>query len=139
MRIDSYCVRLCSFLVSCLVVLAIVFNYSFLFVILAVDFFIRGFISQRYSPLSMLSAFALRVIGVTPKFIAADQRYFASKLGFLMSIACFAFSIFKLTTLLMIFAANLILFPLLDALANFCLGAFIYRRLGSIHARPQLK
>lgn len=95
--------------------------------LLAVDFFIRGFIHPRFSPLAQLSKFlSSRLFTAKDKQIFSTPKRFAAKIGLILSILAV---VFALTDLTIYAAATLLLlgtFSFLECFLRYCAGCKIF-------------
>ena len=121
--INENTARLTALLV---LVLAIVYAFTgsvWIFIVLALDFFIRGFTSYaRYSILGRLAkAFPLK-----EKSVDAAPKKFAAKLGFTMSLLIVILNLSGQVTVSIYTTLLLYVFAALESLAAICVGCYIY-------------
>ncbi len=125
-RVDSNGVRIVAGLT---VVGAALFAWTqswWLAGLMAADFFIRGFVNPRLSPLGRFSGAVLALLGVSRRPINAGPKMFAAKLGFAMTSAMTLFSILGLWLPGLAFAVTLGLFATLEGALGVCVGCKMY-------------
>ena len=125
-QVDENAARINALLSAFTVVLFWVTSYKFIIVLLAVDFFIRGFIDPLYSFNTAISKSILRIKKSKPKLIDGSPKIFAAKLGFYMSISIVVLSIYDSQIIATIFGVLLIFFALLEGVLGYCVGCKIY-------------
>ena len=112
--------------------------YKWIILILAVDFFIRGFLKPSYSFYSAISKTILRIFKIKPLMVNAGPKIFAAKIGFVFCcmIAVFYFLNFQETSL--IISSIFVFFAALEAIFRFCVACrvypFIYKIIGGAKA-----
>ena len=121
--INENTARLTAFLVLTLAVIYAVTGFIWIFVVLAADFFIRGFTSyNRYSIIGrIVKAFPLK-----EKSVDAAPKKFAAKLGFIMSLVIVILNFSGLVTASIYTTLLLSVFAALESLAAICVGCYIY-------------
>lgn len=138
-QVDQNACRLVAAFVVALGGLAIFFKPSVIFLLLTVDFVVRGCGQPDLSPLSRLARFAIRSLGVSPKPTDAAPKMFAARIGSVLSLLA---AILLLTGPVVAGAAVgsvLIACASLEALVGVCLGCRMYmllpRRIAEALAR----
>jgi len=92
------------------------------FLYLAVDFFVRGLLSVSGSPISVVSRTAARRFGLTPRLANAGPKIFAARLGLLCSTAATVLYLLEMSTAGDVVAGMLCVCAALEAFFGLCLG-----------------
>lgn len=103
---------------SLAVVLLLVFLFSpmkWIILIVAADFFIRGFLKAAYSPFAAVSKKLLTLFNVQPVMIDAAPKIFAARVGFLFSCLLTVCWLLHLDTAAMIIGLMFTVCALLEA------------------------
>ena len=135
-QLNEKSIRIGAGLVLFLAVSAIIFHNIWIFIILAVDFFIRGFTAYPISPVSFLSKFIEKILRFNPIWVNAGPKIFAAKIGFLF---CLTVSILYFKKLYLpgdIVAAVLCVCAGLESFFSVCLGCHFYAillKLKNVH------
>jgi len=118
--------RIVAFFVIVTVSLGMYFKSPIMFVILAIDFFIRTFTDGEYSPLKNISKKLSAYLKVPKKEIDAAPKKFAVGMGlvFCIIIAGLLFGQYNLYA--DVLAVVLLICAGLEGLKGFCLGCIIY-------------
>ena len=135
-RVDSNGVRLVALLT---VMGAALFAWTqawWLAGLMAADFFVRGFVSPRLSPLGRFSGAVLFSLGVSRRSINAGPKMFAAKLGFAMTFAMTLFSFFGLWLPGLALAVTLGLFATLEGALGVCVGCKMYSLFSRLNPHP---
>jgi hypothetical protein len=121
--------RVVAFLVLKLTALCFIFTSLSIAVFLLVDFTLRAFNLNKYSPLALIAGFLVKLLQLNNKPVDRAPKRFAAFVGlsFMMMISVALFTDFIITArallgVLMIFAA-------LESLAGFCAGCYVYSYL----------
>lgn len=128
-QINEKAARINASLVIIGVMLFIYTPAKWMLFILGIDFFIRGFISPRFSPFSMLSKFITDILKMPPLLINAGPKIFAAQLGFAICVSILLFYILDLNTVGNIFGFSLVLCASLEAFLGYCVGCKIFSLL----------
>ena len=131
-QINGKVSRLNAFFSLIILILFIFTNMKFLIILLGIDFLLRASFKGKYSMISTLSKYLLRLFKVKPNMINAGPKIFAARIGFLF---CFLIAIFYLANL--IFITNILSFIImtlfsLELFFGFCLGCKVYSLLYSL-------
>jgi hypothetical protein len=97
-----------------------------LFYVLGADFFLRGFISPKCSPVAVLNVWLLNALGIKPQMTDAARKVFAARVGFLFCVIVVLFEWAGKAFASVIFAGALGFFAGLEAFLGFCLACQIY-------------
>jgi Domain of unknown function (DUF4395) len=125
-QLNEKSIRIGAGLVLCLTVFAIIFHNIWIVILLAIDFFIRGFTRYPISPVSFISKFIVKVFPFKPSLVNAGPKIFAAKIGFLF---CLTVSILYFKNLYLpgdIVAAVLCVCAGLESFLSVCLGCHFY-------------
>lgn len=140
LQVNENAARMNAFLVALAVTAFLLFRDMWIVLILAVDFFIRGFLKPSYSPLAMLSKAILKTIHARNKMVNAAPKMFAAKIGFILCIAIMTFGLSGVHSAALITGMVIIFFAALESLWGYCVGCkmhtilyktFIFRDYGS--------
>jgi len=135
-QLNEKSIRIGAGLVLFLAVSAIILHNILIFFILAVDFFIRGFIPHSISPVSFLSKFIGMIFNFNPTWVNAGPKIFAAKIGFLF---CLTVSILYFKNLYLpgdIVASVLCLCAGLESFFGVCLGCHFYTIVLNLRNTP---
>jgi len=135
-QLNEKSIRIGAGLVLFLAVSAIILHNIWIFFILAVDFFIRGFTPYSISPVSFLSKFIGKIFILNPTWVNAGPKIFAAKIGFFF---CLTVSILYFKNLYLpgdIVAAVLCLCAGLESFFGVCLGCHFYTIVLNLRNTP---
>ena len=125
-QVDANLVRINAMLVAILAIAFIFFKLNLFAFLLVVDFFIRIFISQKYSYMLIVAKLIKKTFGISTIKTDAAPKKFASMFGLVFSILIVLLSLIGFVKLTTIVAVILIICALLEAIFNYCLGCQIY-------------
>ncbi len=125
-NVDENKVRFTAFLVLVIAITYLAIGNWLLIAILLVDFALRAFNLNVYSPLAILGGAVINQIKLKPKPVDRAPKRFATFVGlvFLAAILTAHVTGFLLTARLV--SGVLILFAALESLAGFCAGCYVY-------------
>ena len=126
MRMNEKSIRIGAGFVLLLAVSGVILHNVGIFIVLAVDFFIRGFTRYQISPVSFISKLLVNVFAFKPNWVNAGPKIFATKIGFLF---CLTVSILYFKNLYLpgdIVAAVLCVCAGLESFFSVCLGCHFY-------------
>jgi hypothetical protein len=126
--VDEQVVRLIAAQVAIIAGLSLAFNWIFPIFLLAADFGLRAFTLQP-SPLAAVARIIADLLKLKTKPIFAAPKKFAAAVGFVFSLAISVLLILKLETAAYIVGGILVLFALLEAVFNVCVGCYVYNWL----------
>ena len=110
-----------------LAILALVTQWRWVPVVMAIGFALRVMAGPRFSPLGQL---ATRVIAPrlgTPKIVPGPPKRFAQAIGFIFTTAASVAAIgFAATTLATVLLSILLVFALLESVVGFCAGCYAF-------------
>ena len=126
MQLNEKSIRIGAGLVLIVAVSGIILHNIWIFAVLGLDFFIRGFTRYPVSPVSIISKFIAKVFLSKPILVNAGPKIFAAKIGFLF---CLAVSILYYQNLYFpgdIAAVVLCVCAGLESFFSVCLGCYFY-------------
>lgn len=136
-RVDENCARLCSSLVVGILAAGSLLAESwgpYMAAVLALDYFIRGFIRPSLSPVCAATHALVRGLGIQPRYVNAAPKMFAAKLGFFFAAAFATFLFLRIHPAAYAAAGMFGACALLEAAFGFCVGCKIYGVLiGLLH------
>lgn len=124
--VDERGSRISAFIVVLVSCISLYLDVPILFALLAIDFFIKGFVQIKKSPLAYIVRGIITALSLSPKPTNAGPKQFAAKIGFILSVLAFVLGFlgYKLAFLICGFA--LIIAAGLQAFIGFCVGCLIY-------------
>lgn len=125
LRVNENVARATAFLIALLVVSYIIFPNPYILLFLAVDFYIRGFTTLKYSPLSWLAAKINAAFNWPAHITDKAKKIFAARIGFIFTAAMLLF-LFISPAVSIVLGLILAAFALLEALLNICVGCLVY-------------
>jgi hypothetical protein len=125
--VDENVVRLNAFFVFTIGLIFVIAPSPFLIGFLLIDFFIRAFWQQKFSPIRFISLSANKALKRAPAMVNAAPKVFAAKIGFFSCLIILIASLIPnahlaarlLMGLLMVFAA-------LESFFKYCVGCKMY-------------
>jgi hypothetical protein len=122
-------VRVVAFLVLKLAALCFIFTSRSIAVFLLVDFTLRAFNLNKYSPLAFIAGFLANLLQLNNKPVDRAPKRFAAFVGlsFMVMITLALFTDFILTARVLL--GVLMVFAALESLAGFCAGCHVYSYL----------
>ena len=100
--------------------------YKLIILILAIDFFIRGFLNVSYSFYSAISKIILRVFKIKPIMVNAGPKIFAAKIGFIFCCMIAVSYFLNSHKISLIIGSIFVFFAALEAIFRFCLACRVY-------------
>lgn len=100
--------------------------YKWIILILAIDFFIRGFLDLSYSFYSTLSKTILRIFKIKPLMVNAGPKIFAAKIGFIFCCIIAVSYLFNFQIISLIICSIFVIFAALEAIFRVCIACKIY-------------
>lgn len=127
-RVQEAAVRGIAFLVLIAVLITLLFDTILPMYVLAVDFFIRAFVSGRFSLLALLSRKGVsQLLRFKKRMITARPKKFAAGIGFALSSAALILGgAFDYELWYVALVGILGLFSALEAFFSFCAGCRIF-------------
>lgn len=135
-QIDGNVARLNGFISLIFIALG---SYNNLFwILLTIDFTLRSFVI-RYSPIANFSKLILNNLKITAKPIDAAPKFFAAKIGLMMSIILIVISLLGYTNTAFYFSIFFSIPVFLETFLGFCLGCQMYSILMKLNViKPKL-
>ncbi len=128
-RVDTQMVRAISVLISITAILFLLTSNIFLAYLLLIDFSLRLFRKNNFSPFFQLSLVILRLLNIQPRLSDEAPKRFALYLGWGMSIMIVLFVAFGAAKLAAVFIAILFFCSSLEMFFEFCVGCKVYHYL----------
>lgn len=125
-KINENVVRLTSGFAAAAILLVLFGPWQWLILIVAADFFIRGFWEPKYSLFASISTTILALLKVRPVLVDAAPKIFAARTGFLFSCLLLAAWLLNLGTAAMIIGLIFTACALLEAVFKFCVACMVY-------------
>lgn len=125
-------VRLIALQVFIVSIAIFIFQHWLLIILLTVDFFLRSFDLNKFSPLAAISAGIIRLFSIGVKPINQGPKRFAARIGLIFSIAILLSYYAGYPTVVASLAAVLITFSFLESFFSFCAGCHVYTYLKKI-------
>jgi hypothetical protein len=119
-------VRLIALQVFIVSIAIFIFQHWLLIILLTVDFFLRSFDLNKFSPLAAISAGIIRLFSIGVKPINQGPKRFAARIGLIFSIAILLSYYADYPTVVASLAAVLIMFSFLESFFSFCAGCHVY-------------
>jgi len=125
-QINEKAARVNGALTVALLVVFILTPFKWIAPVLCVDFFIRGFLKPKFSPLAAISKTILKICKSAPKMTNAGPKLFAAKLGCIFSIIVTGLTYSGLQLPAVIVAGVFAFFAFLEAAFGFCVACKVY-------------
>lgn len=125
-QVNENVARFNAFFILLFVSLYFLTNAWIIIVFLLFDFFIRGFLEGRKSPLKALSKMLTKKLRIKPLMIDGAPKEFAAKIGFSLICLMIVFIIFELVTFTIITGSMLLFFSFLESIFGFCVACRLY-------------
>ncbi len=119
--------RINALLVVGLLVGYVLNSHVLLMIFLVIDFFMRGFLKGRKSPLAFISIKLHNLFRWdNEKRINKAPKIFAARLGFVFTMLILVFHVLQIPILVNVFSIMLIFFAFLECALNFCVGCWVF-------------
>lgn len=128
-RIDTHMVRAISVLVTITAILFLLTSHILFAYLLLIDFSLRLFRKNNFSPFFQLSLAILRALNIQPKMSDEAPKRFALYLGWAMAILIVLFIAFGAVKFATLFVVVLLSCSALEMLFEFCVGCKLYQYL----------
>lgn len=128
-RVDTQMVRAISVLVTITAILFLMTANVLFAYLLLIDFSLRLFRKNRFSPFFQLSLVILRALNIQPRMSDEAPKRFALYLGWGMSIMIVSFVALGFAKYATAFVAILFICATLEMLFEYCVGCKIYQYL----------
>lgn len=123
--VNGNVVRLVALQVIIVTLLALFYHYSFLLIILALDFAFRSF-AHLPSPLALTGKAVSLALGQKAKPVFAPPKRFAATIGFVLSLAASAFLFTGFEGIAYSIGGVLVFCAFLESAFNVCVGCYLY-------------
>ncbi len=120
-------VRLIAFFVLLSVILYWLTDSIIVPFFLVIDFSLRSFDLGKYSPLGLISDWAVQTFKLPVKPVYLPPKRFAARIGLAFSIAILVLHVLEINTI--IISSILAFFAALESLLGFCAGCYVYSLL----------
>jgi hypothetical protein len=125
LRVNESVVRGVAFAIALIAGLYAYTGNVYLILLLLVDFYIRAFTTLRYSPTSWLIGRVVQTLELPVVLIDKAPKLFAARVGFLFSVTILLlYFVHPLSSV--VISLVLIIFALLEAVFNICVGCLVY-------------
>ena len=122
-------VRITAFLVLLAALTFLFTGYWPIALLLALDFYLRGFGYGAYSPLFALSGWLSKRIVISVKLVDRAPKLFAAQLGFFFSDCLLIAAVCGVRPMAYGLVALLLIFSFLESVFGFCAGCVFYSLL----------
>lgn len=106
--------------------------------LLAIDFFLRTFKLNKFSPFAISAAGITKVLTLGFKPVDQGPKRFAAGVGLTFSLAMLATYFANYTTATLILTATITVFSFLESFLAFCAGCYVYTFLVRVFKTRQL-
>jgi len=100
--------------------------YKWIILVLAIDFFIRGFLNLSYSFYSAISKTILRIFKIKPLMVNAGPKIFAAKIGFIFCCMIAVSYLLNFQKISLVIGLVFMFFAALESIFRFCIACRIY-------------
>ena len=125
-KVDSNVSRLTVFINAALMIAFLITLQPVLLYIVTIDYGIRAFGYNKYSPLCKLSALVAKALGWETKMVDKAPKMFASRLGFICAVLGTVFITLNMPIGSMLIIGLFTVLAFLDSAVNLCVGCLIY-------------
>lgn len=125
-QVNERVVQINAALAALFMILFFFTPHKWLIVVLAIDFFVRGFLNPSYSFLSAISRTVVRIFKIRPLMANAGPKIFAAKIGFIFCCITAVSYLLNYEILSLVVGCIFVLFAALEAMFRFCLACKIY-------------
>jgi len=128
-RINERVTRINAIFAILLLIVGFVSDNVIFPAILMADFYIRGFIKVKFSPMSYVSFQMTNVLQLNKKVVDKAPKVFAARLGFLLTFIITLLMLFGFNTVALMVGGVLVFFASLEFALAVCMGCIIYTYL----------
>lgn len=128
-KVDSHVSRLTVFINDALMIYFLITLQPISIYIVTLDYAIRAWGYNQYSPLCFLSSLLIKAIGIKPKMTDKAPKIFASRLGFICAVAGSVFIALNMPMAARSIIGLFVVLATLDSVFDFCVGCMIYNYL----------
>lgn len=122
-------VRIVAFFVLKLAILCFITDSLTIAVILLIDFTLRAFNLNKYSPLAIIAGVFVKLLQLKNKPVDRPPKRFAAFVGLSFSVMILAALLTDFITTAKVLLGVLMVFAALESLAGFCAGCYVYSYL----------
>jgi len=126
MSVNENKVRITALFVLVLTIVYLFTGFWPIVLFLTADFFLRAFNYGKYSPLGLLSGFAVRLFKLPNKIVEQGPKRFAAKIGLIFFVIITGFSWLHLLIASTVLAIVICTFAFLESFVGFCAGCYVY-------------
>jgi hypothetical protein len=138
-QVNAKVARLNALVTFALALIFLVTPYGWVCYLLLVDFFIKGAFHPKFSPVSRLNGWILRIFEEKPRLIFAPPKLFANKVGLAFSIIISIYYASGHSLRAGVFAIILALFAFLEFAFEFCMGCWVYNLYHKVAPPAEIK
>ncbi len=128
-KVDINVSRLTVFLNAVLMVVFLITLSPVSLYVFTIDYGIRAMGYNKYSPLCILSAQIIKLLGIKPVMRDKAPKVFASRLGLVCAVLACVFMVFNMTVAARIVIGMFAVLAFLDSVFDACVGCMIYHYL----------
>ncbi len=128
-KVDSNVSRFTVFINAVLMIIFLITLQPIPLYLVTIDYGIRAFGYNNYSPICKLSTVIINSITSQTKMVDKAPKVFASRLGFICAVLGVVFISMGMTLASTIVIAMFTVLAILDSVFNFCVGCLIYHTL----------
>jgi hypothetical protein len=122
-------VRIVAFFVLKLAILCFITDSLTIAGILLIDFTLRAFNLNKYSPLAIIAGVFVKLLQLNNKPVDRAPKRFAAFVGLSFSVMILAALLTDFITTAKVLLGVLMVFAALESLAGFCAGCYVYSYL----------
>ncbi len=136
--VDEFSARFVAGMVSILPIATILTEHQFFAGFLLYGFLARVATGPTLSPMGLLATRVIvPVLGNPTKLVAGPPKRFAQTIGLVFSATAFIMLMLDFVLIFQIILSILVIFALLESLAGFCAGCFVFNYLMKWKIIPQ--
>lgn len=128
-KIDSTVSRLTVFINAVLMVYYVISMNPVFLIIVTVDYGIRAFGYNNFSPICILSSMTTKLLKRPVKMVDKAPKMFAARLGFICALLGLFFFTLEMSISSIIIIGLFTVLAFMDSVFNFCVGCLIYHHL----------
>lgn len=132
-RINEPAVRVVALLVAITAVAGIWLQSAYIFLLLAFDFYVRGFNRKNLSLLRFTAIKTVKLLKVKEKHVDAGGKRFAAKTGFVFCTFLTLATLLNGSGTTLVLGSILVIFALLESVLAYCVGCKIYSLLNKMN------
>lgn len=126
-QVNEKVARMNAFIAVIAALLFIFTPAKWVIIVMGIDFFLRGFIKPKYSPIGRVNGAILNMAKVKPSMVYAPPKIFAAKIGFFCCVVMgVSYYLFNFMPLANVVGGMLAFFAFLESFLGYCVGCKIY-------------